>query len=244
MSTTKETIGPRGTVPGFRPLIGSEKWHRPDFTLEMLEGGWRPHLDGEADNGDEMHLRYGTQWENVSLYSQLPTCSQDNHRRTRRPLPPPQVETFEAHGHVWYRHVPGDPCPVEPGVVVDCLYKHETNDDYFSGPAKAREWSWMENDGIYDIIGYRFPDHPAVHTSLQKQQASAEPVAKTEQSFQPKFSDEDARDLAYMKWAREPSIGQGLLAVWDAAWQAAKLHYTAQCSLPAASADSPPTPAA
>lgn len=35
-------------IPGFRPLRDGEEWHRTDWTEEMLEGGWRPLLKGEA----------------------------------------------------------------------------------------------------------------------------------------------------------------------------------------------------
>ena len=52
----KETIGSTGTVPGHRALVAGEQWHRGDFTLEMLEGGYRPLLMGERE-GDEDEWR-------------------------------------------------------------------------------------------------------------------------------------------------------------------------------------------
>lgn len=100
---------------------------------------------------------------------------------TLAPLPQPQVETFEAHGHVWYRHVPGDAQPVESNVDVFVLFDEMDASSSFD---YAGAWDW----GFYDdfrgnIIGYRFPDFPAVHTTLQQQQPFAH-VEKTEQSFQ------------------------------------------------------------
>jgi hypothetical protein len=49
----KETIGSTGTVPGHRALVAGEQWHRGDFTLEMLHGGYRPLLLGERGHGGD-----------------------------------------------------------------------------------------------------------------------------------------------------------------------------------------------
>ena len=126
---TKETIGSRGTVAGFRPLIGEERWHRGDFTAEMLEGGWRPLLDRELGGGEINYLD-GNWHEMDHCQERVEASSLCAQCRTRRPLPPPQVETFEAHGHVWYRHVPGDACPVAASTEVDCLYRYEQHRGY------------------------------------------------------------------------------------------------------------------
>jgi hypothetical protein len=169
---TKETIGSRGTVAGFRPLIGEERWHKDSFTAEMLEGGWRPLLDGEAIAvGDQWHT--GMTWLNREHFNSIAVQKSSKHR-TKRPLPPPQVETFEAHGHVWYRHVPGDAQPVESNVDVFVLFDEMDASSSFD---YAGAWDW----GFYDnfrgnIIGYRFPNFPAVHTTLQQQQTIVTPV--------------------------------------------------------------------
>ena len=74
------------------------QWHRDDWTEEMLEGGWRPHLLGEVDNGDEEYLSYGT-WRNGYYGSSEPTEASDPHRRTKAPLPQPDpyAELKAAH---------------------------------------------------------------------------------------------------------------------------------------------------
>jgi len=183
---TKETIGPRGTVQGFRPLIREERWHK-DFTTEMLEGGWRPLLWCEKrEVGDEyrpdqawLQIVSGLDGDRMIDTSFTGYCR----HRTKRPLPPPQVETFEAHGHVWYRHVPGDVCPVERNVTVDVLWKCEMNNSmHIDGAysAKSSTWDKTENENADSVIGYRFPDFPVVHTPAQQEQH----VEKTEQSFQ------------------------------------------------------------
>jgi hypothetical protein len=148
---TKETIGSRGTLAGFRPLIGEERWMLDTYTQRHLHGFLRPLLHGEGGINKGM------------LYPV-----------TLAPLPPPQVETFEAHGHVWYRHVPGDAQPVESNVDVYVLFDEMDASSSFD---YAGAWDW----GFYDdfrgnIIGYRFPDFPAVHTTLQQQQTIVAPV--------------------------------------------------------------------
>jgi len=170
----KETIGPRGTVQGFRPLIREERWHKDSFTAEMLEGGWRPMLDDEVGGGEIYHEDNG--WlKMIRVQEQVPASKRCNHCRTKRPLPPPQVETFEAHGHVWYRHVPGDACPVEADVDVDYLLGHELMSGSGFQPLRvlSGKLSWGTND---PIIGYRFPDFAALHIPLQQEQAAVTPV--------------------------------------------------------------------
>ena len=181
MNNTKETIGPRETVAGFRPLIRKERWHEDSFTAEMLEGGWRPLLDGESIAvGDQWHT--GMTWLNGEHFNSIAVQKSSKHR-TKRPLPQPQVETFEAHGHVWYRHVPGDACPVDEITMVDCLiaYELKPGNSYVPCLTRASKWVWDRDD---EVIGYRFPDFQAVHTPLQQQQPCAQPVEKTMQSFQ------------------------------------------------------------
>lgn len=177
---TKETIGSRGTVAGFRPLIGEERWHRNDF--EAVIDGYRPLLHGEIEEYSDEYFEPSKRTWSKCKNPLVKAFGTIYHRRTRRPLPPPQVETFEAHGHVWYRHVPGDAQPVESNVDVFVLFDEMDASSSFD---YAGAWDW----GFYDdfrgnIIGYRFPDFPAVHTTLQQQQGCVQHVEKTEQSFQ------------------------------------------------------------
>ena len=225
---TKETIGSRGTVAGFRPLIGEERWLFEDYKQRHLSGGKRPLLYGE--NGVTHGMLYPV---------------------TKRPLPPPQVETFEAHGHVWYRHVPGEACPVEPDVIVDGLLEREMPyGGYYSEPQKSQDWDWASSNDGEDIIGYRFPDFPAVHTTLQQQQPSADTQDTTKQRLLTMYhgwcdvvpdsvaeciadvakvlypTDADRCEAEFQKWW---NAGSGYFserviarAAWAAAWSAAK----------------------
>jgi hypothetical protein len=65
------------------------KWHRKDFTNEMLEGGYRPLLEGEAcEHGDEVHLPLQDRWSDSGLDFGARMTSRHLHTRTRRPVPP------------------------------------------------------------------------------------------------------------------------------------------------------------
>lgn len=167
---TQETIGSRGTVAGFRPLIGEERWLRDEFSLKELEIGWRPLLASETP---EMYV------DKVGIYNGQVGFL----HITKRPLPPPQVETFEAHGHVWYRHVPGDAQPVEDSVKVDILWQVELVRQCYNPAinlASDVDWDTKGRLKEQELIGYRFPDFPAVHTTLQKQQVSVQQAEETD----------------------------------------------------------------
>jgi hypothetical protein len=63
--------------------------HRNDFTNEMLEGGYRPLLEGEAcEQGDEVHLPLQDRWSDSGLDFGARMTSRHLHTRTRRPVPP------------------------------------------------------------------------------------------------------------------------------------------------------------
>lgn len=167
----QETIGSKGTVPGFRPLIGAERWCNGDFHIESLIGGFRPFLASESQNG-----HWGV---------------------TRRPLPPPAVETFEAHGHIWYRHTPGDECPVEPDAKITVI--HGDGDKSMLTYDSPTQWKWckFKTDGA-NVIGYRFPDYPAVHTTSQQEQP--QPIA----TIPTQFSTEQRLTSLYNDWCFLP----------------------------------------
>lgn len=218
---TKETIGPRGTLAGFRPLIGEERWMLDTYTQRHLHGFLRPLLHGEGGINKGM------------LYPV-----------TLAPLPPPQVETFEAHGHVWYRHVPGDACPVEADVTVVLKFMEG---GYTTARASILRWSRSES---YTIIGYRFPDFPAVHTTLQQQKPAVQQPGTTKQRLATMYhgwcdvapdsvaeciadvakvlypTDADRCEAEFQKWLDQrghPGMDVGAASeAWDAAWNAAK----------------------
>ena len=144
-------------IPGFRPLVPGEAWHRTDFTPDMLEGKegkkpWRPLLLGEEKQPGKYWVKpLGSDWDNApSTRSALPT---DFHQITRHPLPPPPP-TFEYDGKTWNSHVPGDPCPVDVKVKVEVLFQL-----LVSNPrCLAGDWSWEDGQDEWNIIGYRIPD--------------------------------------------------------------------------------------
>lgn len=198
----QETIGSKGTVPGFRPLIGSERWHKDTFPIKDLDGGYRPLLEGEeieqGDQGIGANEKYWT--HSNHLIGKLPQYN----CRTKRPLPPPAVETLEAHGHIWYKHTPGDECPVEPDAKITVI--HGDFDPSMLTYDSPTQWSWSKFKQCgANVIGYRFPDYPAVHTTLQH-------VEKTEQSFQhsptatipAQFSTEQRLTSLYNDWCFLP----------------------------------------
>lgn len=95
-------------LPGFRPLASGEKWHREDWTEEMLPDGWRPLLEGETIvAGDEYFFCSAGPW--VAYGASGDSCTRDIGKpippsfvqhRTRRPLPElpdPYAELKAAH---------------------------------------------------------------------------------------------------------------------------------------------------
>ena len=87
------------------------QWHREDgWTEEMLDGGWRPHLLGDVDNGDDEFLIAG-EWKKGYYGSSVPTVASDHHRRTKAPLPQPdpyaELKAAHAAGKVIQHRFPG-----------------------------------------------------------------------------------------------------------------------------------------
>lgn len=80
-------------IEGFRALVDGEKWHRHDFTEEMLPEGYRPLLLGEARKPKDEHLGYiSKKWSEFHSWFHEKDIgnSADKdwvHVRTRRPLP-------------------------------------------------------------------------------------------------------------------------------------------------------------
>lgn len=79
------------------------------------------------------------------------------------PQPPtPEPETFEAHGHTWTRHTPGDPCPVPKDTEVIVLLRRELHQiPGCSEVRKAGEYAWCRiGDGRHsaEIIGWRYAE--------------------------------------------------------------------------------------
>ncbi len=68
------------------------KWHREDWTEEMLSGGWRPLLLNEpVASGDMMVRCGGVEWFQPLYSVGAPPDDPNYFCRTRRPLPPFQM---------------------------------------------------------------------------------------------------------------------------------------------------------
>lgn len=67
-------------------------------------------------------------------------------------------ETFEAHGHIWFKHKPGDPAPVEGHVKVRILLRGgEYTPKGVSLTAGTLDWG-VEEDPSADTIGWRYAE--------------------------------------------------------------------------------------
>lgn len=79
----------------------------------------------------------------------------------------PQPDTFEAHGHTWFKHTPGDPMPCKPDDVVDVLWRKEIPPGrMIPGPShdgsKASGWVWECHMGYEpeEVVGWRYVGKP------------------------------------------------------------------------------------
>lgn len=73
------------TLPAPPP---GRRWHREDWTQDMLPEGYRPLLDGEkVQIGDEVWLNKEDQWHASKAGSDMPRTEAHPRSRTRRPLP-------------------------------------------------------------------------------------------------------------------------------------------------------------
>ena len=74
--------------------------------------------------------------------------------------PEPAPDTFEAHGQVWTRHTPGDPCPVDGEAKVEYLMRHPSK--ICQDAAKLLRWGQKPyGTREEEIIGWRYADEPA-----------------------------------------------------------------------------------
>jgi hypothetical protein len=109
------------------------------------------HIDrGYGDNGAILK---------TLITHALPTTESQPVNTVNPVIPVPAPETFEAHGHTWTRHTPGDPCPVPPDTLVHVLLREELHDPVFCDP-KGSKWSWAANihDRTDEIIGWRYAE--------------------------------------------------------------------------------------
>jgi len=70
--------------------------------------------------------------------------------------PVPTPETFEAHGHTWTRHTPGDLCPIAPDALVFVLWLSDMVTDCSDVIAVACDFDWSTRPAPDEqIIGWR-----------------------------------------------------------------------------------------
>jgi len=101
--------------------------------------------------------------------------------------PATKQTTFEAHGHTWFKHTPGDPMPCDGEAEVVLLQDNCQLGRY--ADVKAKEWVWKEKG----ITGWRYQDRINV---------AAEPNAKS----QPEDLSAQAGRTSLPTTAAEPTV--------------------------------------
>lgn len=74
-----------------------------------------------------------------------------------------EPETFEARGHTWTRHTPGDPCPVPEGAMVHVLWRCEMEGSeigFASGRPTDWIWSKIDRGSDAEVVGWRYAEKP------------------------------------------------------------------------------------
>ncbi len=81
-------------------------------------------------------------------------------------------ETFEAHGHTWTKHTPGDPMPCDGDTMVIALSRGEFKDGNIQPwPYPVKHMLWHERPsfgGALELIGWRFATPPQEKDELEQ----------------------------------------------------------------------------
>lgn len=75
-----------------------QKWHRNDWTKDMLPEGWRPLLLGEVNQDKDEGFSIREEMFKILTRNKIPAAKEHTHLRTRRPLPAPEIPWTEWHG--------------------------------------------------------------------------------------------------------------------------------------------------
>lgn len=80
----------------------------------------------------------------------------------------PAIKTFEAHGHTWFRHTPGDPCPCDNYSLIHVLLEKEAEDALLPDEVgHAGEYYWGGRLGEnHTIVGWRYADSPVAKSTF------------------------------------------------------------------------------
>ena len=152
------------------PPPAGHKWHRDDWTEDMLPKGSRPLLDGELiEKSDEVWQYAEGPWKNETIAVGLTVSSSNHHFRTRRPLPSwsqanaELIEKAEAAGvdldaqpeePAWIPH-DGGPCPLKDEEVEEWEYKMRDGDHIKHPDGEPSAYCWNHKGYDHDIMEYR-----------------------------------------------------------------------------------------
>lgn len=142
-----------------------------DFTLitpDLPDNGqpWHAHKPGdpapvEDGVGVDLVLRDGQIVDNAwapKWGNDIAATKEILFYRLHDPAPMKTASpTFEAHGHTWFRHTPGDPCPCDKDALVHWINANDLDGDYYHQAAKAEDIGWTRQ------VGWRYanPEQPA-----------------------------------------------------------------------------------
>ena len=68
------------------------------------------------------------------------------------------MKTFEAHGHTWTEHTPGDDMPCDAHSLIEVLLAGEKLNNFEPEVNRALCYEWSSNLGASSIIGWRYAE--------------------------------------------------------------------------------------
>lgn len=147
--------------------------HAKDFTYitpDLPDNGqpWHAHKPGDPapvedgvcldlvlKDGQVVNAAWAPKWR----VNEVSDTKQILFYRLHEPAPvKTEPSTFEVHGHTWFRHTPGDPCPVDgiEQIFILCDYAGSFGIK-IEGPTHASRCFW---NGNTSLIGWRYADQP------------------------------------------------------------------------------------
>ncbi len=176
----EEEYGNEKLVPTRQWLFSSEKFsalcyptesRRPKYTYitpDLPDNGqpWHAHKPGDpAPVGSKVKvdLVVLNGWIYTDQYTDW-SCSDSSQDfnilfyRLHDPATKPNPQTtFEAHGHTWFKHTPGDPMPCDGEAEVSVILDSEMKGviDFEEEVSKAKCWHWGRSP-TWKIVGWRY----------------------------------------------------------------------------------------
>ena len=165
------------TLPAPPP---GRRWHREDWTQDMLPEGWRPLLLDERTHEEDQYYIPEMGWRDGNSNPVARPFTM--HTRTRRPLPaeasaePEQTKPAD-DGPPWIPH-DGGPCPLKDSEVEEWEFDMRL-DGISPGVCPPRAYRWEHTQNSDDIIAYRVikwrPGHGPQPASKADEPAPAKP---------------------------------------------------------------------